>query len=62
MDAEHAATVKPHAMMAMTRLMMTPPHWRRGAAIPQNATCRIHTPRDPAVREKRNGQPKLWRR
>ena len=34
-DAEHAATVKPHAMTAMTRLMITPPTWRHRAAIPR---------------------------
>jgi hypothetical protein len=27
--------VKPHAMTAMTRLMITPPTWRHRAAIPR---------------------------
>src|SRR5438270_7392672 len=34
-DAEQAATVNPHAMTAMTRLIITPPLWRLRAAIPR---------------------------
>jgi hypothetical protein len=39
-DAEQAATVNPHAMTAMTRLIITPPLWRLRAAIPRTRPCR----------------------
>jgi hypothetical protein len=39
-DAEQAATVNPHAMTAMTRLIITPQLWRLRAAIPQTRPCR----------------------
>src|ERR1700730_7608715 len=39
-DSKQAATVNPHAMTAMTRLIITPPLWRLRAAIPRTRPCR----------------------
>src|SRR3984893_12649703 len=44
-DAEQAATVNPHAMTAMTRLIITPPLWRLRAAIPRTRPCRTERER-----------------
>jgi hypothetical protein len=60
-DAEHAATVKPHAMTAMTRLMITPPTWRHIAAIPQKRHPGRTARQGSRRRSKRKGRPKVWR-
>jgi len=46
-DAEQAATVNPHAMTAMTRLIITPPLWRLRAAIPRTRPRRTARERSP---------------
>jgi hypothetical protein len=50
-DAEHAATVKPHATTAMTRLMIRiPPLGRHMAALPHNThPASVKGPREPKV-------------
>jgi len=64
-DAEHAATVKPHAMTAMTRLMITPtpllPTLGGNTAYPTNATVQNPHAKGPATQNKRMGRPKVWR-
>src|SRR5438270_2722760 len=56
-DAEQAATVNPHAMTAMTRLIITPPLWRLRAAIPR-AHAGLHATGPPAE-SKRKVWPKV---
>src|SRR5437763_14176949 len=53
-DAEQAATVTPHAMTAMTGLIITPPLWRLKAATPEHAHAGPHA-MGPATESKARG-------
>src|ERR1700737_1119705 len=58
-DAEQAATVNPHAMTAMTRLIITPPRWRLRAAIPRPPPSRTAREGSSHRKSKREVWPKV---